>query len=545
MSFRIAKAVRPLFLLLLLPIMVSGQQQQDIPVTLESPHNTMYVHLYYLQEDSYQPEVAARTLYGIQDSIEANRLAIQLKQILDGKGLYVRLNLIPQNPNFIDSTSQNAVFTPFPDELPDVYLTKFGEEWYYSEETVESIPGLHKKVYPFGMDILLNMLPKLGQNKVLGLAVWQYLGLVILLVLAILLHVLLIGLLNPIVARFSRSKLYPSLIGRDLIGKITRIISVLIILRFIRMFLPPLQLPIETANFAFITINIITTFLFVILALRIIDVVMKYAEKFTQKTTSRLDEQLIPIIKRVLQAIVVAAGIIQILHILHVNVTTLVAGISIGGLALALAAQDTLKNLFGSVTIFMDKPFQIGDWINFSGVDGTVEEVGVRSTRVRTFANSLVYVPNGKLADMTINNYGERSYRRYSTTISLTYDTPPLLINKFVAGLKEIVAAHPQTRKDYYEIHLNGMSASSLDILFYIFFAVPGWGDELKAKHEILIAVIELAETLGVRFAFPTSTIHVEELPGAGSNSPDYEREEAKLDAKMADYMKRFQQKHQ
>lgn len=542
-AMKISGAFQLLSLLLLLPAIVAGQQRQEVPVTLESPYNTMYVHLYYLQEDTYRPDLAARTLYGVQDSVRSARLAIQLKQVLDGRGLYVRLNLIPQDPAFVDSTSQNAVYTPFPQEMPEVYLEKIDDRWYYSAATVESIPALHKTVYPFGTDLLLNLLPQLGQNKVLGLAVWQYLGLFILLLLAILLHMLLSWLLNPIVARFSRSKLYPSLISRRLIRNIARIISVLIILRFIRLFLPPLQLPIEAANFAFITIRVVTTILFVVLALRIIDVVMKYAEEFTQKTSSRLDEQLIPIMKRVFQAIAVVIGLIQILHFLHVNVTTLIAGISIGGLALALAAQDTLKNLFGSMTIFLDKPFQVGDWINFSGVDGTVEEVGVRSTRVRTFANSLVYVPNGKLADMTINNYGERAYRRFYSKISITYDTPPLLIEKFVEGLRQIVATHPQTRKDYYEVHLNEMSASSLDILFYIFFAVPGWGDELKARHEILIAVIELADTLGVRFAFPTSTIHVEELPGAGSAAPDYEREASQLDAKLAAYLKQFQTK--
>lgn len=543
MRIKITKTLQAFFTFFLLTALLQAQRADDVPTTLESPYNTMYKHLYYLQEDSFQPHIAGRTLYGVQDSVKAGRLAVKLKQVLDGKGLYVSLNLIPKNPNFVDSISQNAVFTPFPQQLPEVYLEKVGDLWYYSASTVENIPALHKRVYPFGMDMLLNLLPRMGQSKVLGLALWQYLGLLILLLLALTLHVLFSRALNPIAARFSRSSFSLSKVEPDMIGRIVRIISVLVILRFIRIFLPALQLPAETARFAFVTIRIITTLLIVLLALRIVDILMRYAKGFTETTESRLDEQLVPILTRTLQAVVIAAGVIQILHILEVNVTTLIAGISIGGLALALAAQDTLKNLFGSLTIFMDKPFQIGDWINFSGVDGSVEEVGVRSTRVRTFANSLVYVPNGKLADMTINNYGERAYRRYSTKISITYDTPPLLIDKFVAGLREIIAAHPATRKDYYEVHLNDMSASSLEILFYVFFAVPTWTEELKAKHEVLLAVLELANTLGVRFAFPTSTVHVEELPGAGTTTHDYERDAMKLDAKTAEYLKRFRGK--
>ena len=201
-----------------------------------------------------------------------------------------------------------------------------------------------------------------------------------------------------------------------------------------------------------------------------------------------MDEQLVPIMTRTLQAVIIVIAMLSALQLLDVNVTALIAGISIGGLAIALAAQDTVKNLFGSFTIFLDKPFQIGDWVNFNGVDGTVEEVGFRSTRVRTFANSLVSVPNGKLADMIINNYGLRVYRRYSTTITITYGTKPELIEQFVEGLRQIVALHPDTRKDAFYVHLNGMSSSSLDILFYIFFDVPDWNAELKAKEEILLA---------------------------------------------------------
>ena len=169
-------------------------------------------------------------------------------------------------------------------------------------------------------------------------------------------------------------------------------------------------------------------------------------------------------------------------------------------------------------------------------MDGSVEEVGFRSTRVRTFANSLVYVPNGKLMDMVINNYGLRQYRRYSTKISLTYDTPPLLINKFIEGLRKIIMDHPATRKDYFEVHLNEMSAHSLDILFYIFFDVDSWTKELESKHEVLIATLELAETLGVRFAFPTSTLFVEEAPGSGSLTPNYNTNSDEVDQKLKEF---------
>lgn len=512
----------------------------EVPITLESPYNTMLVHLHYLQAETYQPNLAARVFEAIPDSARANRLAIKLKQIYDGEGLYVYLNKIPTNTNYIDSTTFRSVFTPFPSELPDIYLEKVGDRWYYSEQSIQAIPQIHKRVYPFGTDRILNLIPQFGQQKVLGLMLWQWLGLLITILMAYLAYLILARLLNPIVRRISSSRLSPSLVSKELIRKLARLISVLLIVRLLRAFLALLQMPVEVNALLINALKLASILIFTVIGLRVIDVIMAYVGKFTKTTESKMDEQLMPILTRIVQAIVIVVAVIAGLRLFNINVTALIAGISIGGLAIALAAQDTLKNLFGSFTIFLDKPFQIGDWVNFGDVDGTVEEVGVRSTRVRTFANSLVYVPNGKLSDMVINNYGLRVYRRYNTTITITYDTPPVLIDAFIAGLKEIVAQHPGTRKDYYEIHLNEMSATSLDILFYIFFSVGDWSDELKARHQILMAIIQLADELGVRFAYPTSTIHIEEFPGKGKTSPDYKIDSKTTAAALESFLDKY-----
>ncbi len=524
--------------LLCLSTRVAAQAIDTVVVTLENPYNTILSHLFYLQEEHYQPEIAAQTIYGVDDPERAERLAIQLKQVLDGEGLYVQVRSIPQDPDYTaDTTGTENHYTLFPELLPEIYVEKIDGRWYYSRETVAAIPELHKDVYPFGADLLLNLLPKFGQSKVLGLAVWQYLGLLILLATGLIFYVILSKILNPIVSRLSRSKHYPSSVQTDLIRRIARLISILLILRFFRIMLPPLQLPIESAQFAMIVIKLLTTLFIVMLILNVISVFITYGERYTRKTESKLDEQLVPIAKRTIQAIVIGIGIIQGLRILDVDVTALIAGISIGGLALALAAQDTLKNLFGSLTIFLDRPFQIGDWINFAGVDGTVEEVGFRSTRVRTFANSLVYVPNGKLADMVIDNFGLRQYRRFSTTISVTYDTPPVLMEKFIEGLREMVRHHPITRKDVFEIHFNKMGEHSLDILFYIFFEAASWSEELKGRQDILLSILKLGHELGVRFAFPTSTLFVEEIPGNGSASPKYNTDPAYLENRLQGFL--------
>jgi len=223
----------------------------------------------------------------------------------------------------------------------------------------------------------------------------------------------------------------------------------------------------------------------------------------------------------------------MIMDSLHIPILPLLTGLSIGGLAFALAAQDTIKNFFGSIMIFIDKPFQIGDWITTSDFDGTVEEVGFRSTRVRTFRNSVVYVPNGRLADTIVDNNGLRQLRRFKTDIAIAYSTPPDRVEVFVSGLKRLVLEHPMTSNDKLEIHLNEMGVSSLNILFYIFFEAPTWSDELRYRQEIILAILKLGRHLNVSFAFPTQTVHVENLPGQESLSPNYTWTKEELNLKL------------
>ena len=234
---------------------------------------------------------------------------------------------------------------------------------------------------------------------------------------------------------------------------------------------------------------------------------------------------MVPIVRKSLRVFVVLVGTLAILQSFDISIIPLLTGLSIGGLAFALAAQDTIKNFFGSVMIFVDKPFQVGHWITSGEIDGTIEEVGFRSTRIRTFTNSVMYIPNGKLADATINNHGLRVYRRFYTNIGLTYETAPDKIQLFVNGLEKIVQDHPYTAKDNYNIYLNEIGPYSLGVMFYIFFEVPEWSLELKARHEVLLAILKLGQTLGVNFAYPTQTLHMAQLSKSTSFDPHDEKE--------------------
>ncbi|MEL6123012.1 MAG: mechanosensitive ion channel family protein [Bacteroidota bacterium] len=491
--------------------------QEDTLGIHDSPYSVIYNHLYYLQSDSYDPSQSARSLPASTET--ARTKAIQLKQILDGKGLFIDLNRLPSSPNHVDTLSREAIYL-LDSREPLIYVERREDGWYYSRTTVDAIDGLHKKLYPFGTAFVTAFEAPAWQMNLLGIAIWKWLGLVVLLFLsglvAYLIDKLSVGALRRLVNRRVNSS---DEVNTSLF-KITRLIGLIIGVRFLVYLLPMLQLA-PRINALFIRGLAILSIFFVILLLRnVMRIVFVYLGLITSKTENTLDDQLLPVLHKLASIVIWSIGIIAILDYLDVNVTALLAGISIGGLALALAAQDTVKNLFGSIMIFLDKPFQIGDWISFGGVDGTVEEVGVRSTRIRTFANSITYVPNGKLADSVVDNMGLRVYRRFKTDIGITYDTPPDRIDQFVEGIREIIRRHPQTRKDYFEVHLNSFGASSINILLYMFFEVPSWTEELRSKHQVLHAIIMLAHRLDVRFAFPTQTVHIEELPQLGSSIP-------------------------
>ena len=196
-------------------------------------------------------------------------------------------------------------------------------------------------------------------------------------------------------------------------------------------------------------------------------------------------------------------------NVFGLNITGWIAGLGIVGLAISLAAQDSVRNLFGSITVLFDKPFAVGDWVKVGDVEGTVEEVGFRSTRIRTFYNSQITYPNSNLINASVDNMGRRKYRRWSTHVGVQYDTPPEKLVAFTEGIRELIRTHPYTRKDYYQVWMHQWSDSSMDVLLYVFFEVPDWNTELRERDRLFVDIVRLADRLGVEFAFPTRTVHL------------------------------------
>jgi MscS family membrane protein len=249
-------------------------------------------------------------------------------------------------------------------------------------------------------------------------------------------------------------------------------------------------------------------------AFRLVDILDALMMKKVSRTASKFDDLLVPMVTKSLKVFVVVIGIVFVADNLNIDVSSLLAGLGLGGLAFALAAKDLLGNFFGSLTVLLDRPFHIGDWVVIGDVEGSVEKVGFRSTRIRTFYNSLITLPNSRLTTSEVDNMGARRYRRMKTMLALTYATTPEKIDAFCEGIRTLIQLHPYMRKDYYHVYFNEYGPASLDILVYVFWETPDWNTELRERHRFLVDILRLAKQLEVEFAYPTQTIYLKKDNG-------------------------------
>ena len=222
--------------------------------------------------------------------------------------------------------------------------------------------------------------------------------------------------------------------------------------------------------------------------------------------TSSIDSQLIRLMLRLLTIIVAIAILVTGADRIGLPAYSVLAGLGVGGLAVALAAQQTLANLLGSLIIMFEKPFAIGHAIKLKDIEGTVESVGFRSTRIRTPSNSLLTIPSSQLVNSPIDNMEMRKYRQVRTVLNLTYDTPHGKIEDFLEGIKHILLTHPNTRKDNIQAVLYDLGPDSLNILLNFFLQVPDRATELNERERVLLDIFILAEDKGIRFATPPET---------------------------------------
>lgn len=278
--------------------------------------------------------------------------------------------------------------------------------------------------------------------------------------------------------------------------------------------------PSDVESFFSAVTNIILVLVIAHWIFNLVDVPDYLLRKHAEKSPSKLDDMLAPIVRKSLRLTVVLLALLQIAQLLSgKELSAIVAGLGIGGLAFALAAQDTIKNFFGSIVLFSDKPFEMGDRINIDGHDGTVEEVGLRSTRIRRLDGHLVTIPNGELANKAIWNIAKRPFIRNLFTISVTYDTTPEKLEQAKSILEKILENHEGMKEDFPpRVYFQSLNSHSLDFLVIYWYHPPAYWDYMAFTEKVNLEIVRQFNEAGIDFAFPTQTLHLASDPNRSLN---------------------------
>jgi MscS family membrane protein len=259
------------------------------------------------------------------------------------------------------------------------------------------------------------------------------------------------------------------------------------------------------------------TILFVTwVCLRLVTILTRAARERMVREERRAAVSMLDLGCRVAKVLIVALGLLGLLQNLGFNVSGIMAGLGLGGVALAFAAQKTVENLFGGVSLSLDRPIRVGDFCSFGSRMGTVEDVGLRSTRVRTLERTVVSVPNAQLAAIEIENHTERDRFRVFTTIGVRYETSPDQIRRLVGSIRELLAAHPKMPQDPLRVRFVGFGASSLNIEINAFVETQDPEEFFAVREELFLGIMDLVAENGTGFAFPSQTLYLsrDQAPG-------------------------------
>ncbi len=499
----------------------------EIDPKLASPRATMATFLHAMNDikrgnpDKIEEAVATMDLSEVNLLVRKERgteLAWLLLEVLD-KTRLIDLKKIPEKVS-----GQRWLFASYPAGDVELRQNDTGE-WRFSQATIRNLPAIFdsladkKKIktdeygnkhLPLALRIR-QQVPDSLKYTVLTLEGWQWIGILLIIIVGVVLDKIVSLLLRAWMNRWTQHTDIDAFknLRRDMLRPFG--LMVMAIVWWIG--LNQLGLSEHALLILLVAVKFLASVSAVWGAYRLTDLLGAILSRKASLTEGKLDDALVPLATRSLKVFVTVVGLVFVANSLNLDVTSLLAGLGLGGLAFALAAKDMVQNLFGSVTVLLDRTFMVGDWVIIGDVEGTVEEIGFRSTRIRTFYNSVVTLPNSHLITASVDNMGARRYRRLSTKLGLTYETPPEKIEALCEGVRELVRLHPYMRKDYYQVYFNGYGDSALEILVYVFWETPDWNTELRERHRFLLDILRLANRLGVDFAYPTQTVYWKEMP--------------------------------
>lgn len=443
------------------------------------------------------------------DKNQGPELARQLKIALD-RTLWVDLEQVSGDPkgnleDGLPSRRETLGGIKTPEKTVDISLQRIPREdgvliWKFSNRTVAEIPQLYKH---FGYGPFEEMLSNVFPNFTLfGWQLWQW----ALFLIAVPLTYLAALVPTWIVGRLVRGR--ETEMSRKFSLWITGPMRIVLWVLFIRAVASHMGAS-GAGGFIFHA-RLVLAIALTWAAIRLVDILFDLWAARLQEKGEESAAVLVQPVRKIAKGVVVLFAALLWLDNIGFNVSTLLAGLGVGGIAVALAAQDTLKNFFGSVMILLDKPFSVGQRVTVKGHDGTVEEIGLRSTRIRLLTGHQTTVPNEQMANLDIENIGRRPHIRRLTNITITYDTPPEKIEKAVNIIETILDNHEGMKPDFPpRVYFNEFNNDSLNILVLYWYHPPDYWSFLAFSQGVNLQIMREFEKEGIQFAFPTSTTYL------------------------------------
>lgn len=348
------------------------------------------------------------------------------------------------------------------------------------------------------------------QTTVAGNELWRIIILFLILFVSFLAGKLLSAFLLALARRREQDGAMVAAAGWRALGAVSPLVLLTVGLQVVLRF-DVLILGDGIAGVAETTVSILFVIAVAWTAYRLVDVADRWLMRLASRAESKMDNMLVPLVRKSLRITIVILAIMQVATVLSDKpVTSLLAGLGIGSIAIGLGAQDTLKNFFGSIMILADKPFEIGDRIIVGETDGPVEEIGFRSTRIRTLEGHLVTVPNSDMANRAVKNIGKRPNIRKLFTISITYDTPPDKVEQALSIVKDVLKDHEGQHEDFPpRIYFDGFGDCSLNILVIYWYHPPNYWDFMVFNERMNLEILKRFNEAGIEFAFPTRTLYL------------------------------------
>jgi MscS family membrane protein len=516
-----------------------GDEERDLsdveaPAGLETPRASVELFLVEMNDNRIAEAAAALDLSSIpavlQDA-EGKNYAQMLFATLNRK-VWVVMEDIPNDPD-----GDPYLLAGFPTDadssIGKLELARGSDGgWRFTSQTIQDLPAMWRSVEHLPVlgglkDVdqsefdpaywLKKRVPdNLKSGGFLSIETWKWLALALLLLASWLAGTIIRVLSRLLVSAKLRLRKASSTDAK--LRALGRAASLIVNVFLVRQGLPHIGLPSNVNASILGILFFVQAFSVVWLLWTIWSVAISLTERKLTGKSEKTKKLVLPVLESLGQVIISIGVLFWLASQFVENLGGLIAGLGVGSLVIALAAKDSVENFFGSITVLLGAPFVIGDWVYVDGIDGTVEDIGLRTTKIRTFKDSVVVLPNSKLITAPVENYGQRRYRRLKTTMGLTYSTPPEKVAEFCSRVRDRLLEREDIWNDKRYIFFNDFGPSSLDIMVYCFIIAPDWKVELETRDEVLRDFMKIAEELGVEFAFPTRTIHIESsgtaLPG-------------------------------